>query len=118
MTPQKPEFPEGEELYFQVEEMPTFNGGEPATEFRKYIAQNLQYPEAAAEDSISGRVIVQFTVNKEGNVVNAVIVKKVDPYLDDEALRVVNSSPKWTPGKQDGQEVNVLYTFPINFVRQ
>lgn len=118
MTLQKPDFPEGEEVYYVVEEMPKFNGGEPAMEFRKYIAQNLQYPEAAAEDSISGRVIVQFTVNKKGKVVNAVIVRKADPYLDEEALRVTLSSPLWTPGKQAGKEVNVLFTFPINFVIQ
>ncbi|TFH34347.1 MAG: M56 family peptidase [Bacteroidia bacterium] len=117
MTPQQPEFPEGEELYFVVEEMPKFKGQDPAMEFRKYIAQNLRYPKAEAEDSITGRVIVQFTVNKEGNVVNAVVVRGVDPYLDDEAIRVISSSPKWTPGKQDGKEVNVLYTFPINFIR-
>ncbi len=118
ITPQKPEFPEGEELFFVVEDMPTFNGGDPAIEFRKFVAQNLKYPEAAHKDSISGRVIVQFTVNKEGSVENAVIVRSVDPYLDEEALRVVNSSPKWTPGKQSGKEVNVQFTFPLNFVLQ
>jgi len=109
---------EEEEVFYIVEDMPTFNGGEPATEFRKYIAQNLQYPEIAAENGVSGRVIVQFAVDKTGQVVDAVVVRSVDPALDKEAIRVVMSSPKWTPGKQRGKAVKVLFTFPINFVLQ
>jgi len=107
-----------EEVFYIVEDMPTFNGGDPATEFRKYIAQNLRYPEIAAENGISGRVIVQFAVNKTGTVVDATIVRSIDPALDKEAIRVVMSSPKWTPGKQRGKAVKVLFTFPINFVLQ
>ncbi len=107
-----------EEVFYIVEDMPTFNGGEPATEFRKYIAQNLRYPEIAAENGISGRVIVQFAVNRTGQVVDAVVVRSVDPALDKEAIRVVMASPKWTPGKQRGKAVKVLFTFPINFVLQ
>ena len=107
-----------DEVFYIVEDMPTFNGGEPATEFRKYIAQNLRYPEIAAENGISGRVIVQFAVNKVGTVVDARIVRSVDPALDKEAVRVVMTSPKWTPGKQRGKAVKVLFTFPINFVLQ
>jgi protein TonB len=107
-----------EEVFYIVEDMPTFNGGDPATEFRKYIAQNLKYPEIAAENGISGRVIIQFAVNKVGTVVDARIVRSVDPALDKEAVRVVMASPKWTPGKQRGKAVKVLFTFPINFVLQ
>ncbi len=109
---------EEEEVFYIVEDMPTFNGGEPATEFRKFIAQNLQYPEIAAENGVSGRVIVQFAVNKVGKVVDAKVVRSVDSALDKEAIRVVMSSPKWTPGKQRGKAVKVLFTFPINFVLQ
>ena len=109
---------EEEEVFYIVEDMPTFNGGEPATEFRKYIAKNLQYPEIAAENGVSGRVIVQFAVDKTGKVVDARIVRSVDSALDKEAVRVVMSSPKWTPGKQRGKAVKVLFTFPINFVLQ
>ena len=109
---------EEEEVFYIVEDMPTFNGGDPATEFRKYIAQNLRYPEIAAENGISGRVIVQFAVSRNGQVVDAVVVRSVDPALDKEAIRVVMSSPKWTPGKQRGKAVKVLFTFPINFVLQ
>ncbi|MEJ2596116.1 MAG: energy transducer TonB [bacterium] len=93
---------EEEEVFYIVEDMPTFNGGDPATEFRKYIAQNLRYPE----------------MNKTGQVVDAVVVRSIDPALDKEAIRVVMSSPKWTPGKQRGKAVKVLFTFPINFVLQ
>ena len=107
-----------EEVFYIVENMPTFNGGDPAIEFRKYIQQNLRYPEIAAENDISGRVIVQFAVNSTGRVVDAVVLMGVDPSLDREALRVVMSSPPWTPGKQRGKAVKVLFTFPINFVLQ
>jgi TonB family protein len=106
------------EVFYVVEEMPTFKGGDPAPEFRKYIAQNLQYPESAAKNGVEGRVIVQFMVNDNGKVVDAVVVRGVDSSLDKEALRVVNSSPDWEPGKQKGKPVNVLFTFPINFVLQ
>lgn len=107
-----------EEIFYIVEDMPTFNGGDPAIEFRKYIAANLEYPEIAAENGISGRVIVQFAVNATGKVVDAVVVRPVDPALDKEAIRVVMASPPWSPGKQRGKAVKVLFTFPINFVLQ
>ncbi|MEZ5069955.1 MAG: TonB family protein [Bacteroidales bacterium] len=107
---------EGEPVYFMVDEMPAFNGGDPAVEFRKFIAQNLQYPTSASDQKISGRVIVQFTVGEKGEVENVVIVRGVHPDLDQEATRVMYSSPRWTPGKQDGNPVNVMFTFPINFV--
>ena len=106
------------EVFFIVEEMPTFNGGDPAIEFRKFIAENLRYPESAAEAGIEGRVIVQFRVSKDGEVVDAVVVRGVSPELDQEAVRVTMSSPKWTPGKQRDKAVDVLFTFPINFVQQ
>ncbi len=109
---------EEEQTFYIVEDMPTFNGGEPAIEFRKYIAANLRYPEIAAENGISGRVIVQFAVNSKGKVVDAVVVAGVDPALDKEAMRVVMTSPLWAPGKQRGKPVKVLFTFPINFVLQ
>ena len=106
------------QIFYIVEEMPTFNGGDAAEEFRKYIAVNLKYPEIAIQNRISGRVIVQFTINSEGKVVDAVLVRSVDPALDKEAIRVVMSSPEWTPGKLRGKDVSVLFTFPINFSLQ
>lgn len=116
-TEEKEEFVE-EEVFYIVEDMPTFNGGDPAVEFRKYIFQNLRYPDIAAENGISGRVIVQFAINSKGKLVDPVVVVPVDPALDKEAIRVVLASPAWTPGKQRGKPVKVLYTFPINFVLQ
>jgi protein TonB len=106
-----------EEVFFIVEDMPSFQG-QGQEGFRQWIAQNLRYPEIAAENGISGKVYVQFAVNSKGEVVDAVVVRGVDPALDKEAIRVVMSSPKWTPGKQRGKAVKVQFTFPINFVLQ
>jgi protein TonB len=106
-----------EEVFFIVEDMPQFQGG-GKEKFREYIAQNLRYPPIAAENGISGRVFVQFAVNSKGEVVDVVVVRGVDPALDKEAVRVVKSSPKWSPGKQRGRPVKVQFTFPIVFVLQ
>jgi len=103
------------EKFIIVEQMPTFNNGDPSEEFRKYIVYNLRYPEKAAAFGISGRVIVQFTVYPDGKVRDATTVASVDPLLDAEALRVVNSSPVWEPGRQRDKKVAVLFTFPISF---
>jgi protein TonB len=106
-----------EEVFFIVEDMPSFQGkGQEG--FRSWIAKNLRYPEIAAENGISGKVYVQFAVNSKGQVVDAVVVRGVDPALDKEATRVVMGSPKWAPGKQRGKPVKVQFTFPINFVLQ
>jgi protein TonB len=106
-----------EEVFFIVEDMPSFQGkGQEG--FREWIAKNLRYPEIAAENGISGKVYVQFAVNSKGEVVDAVVVRGVDPALDKEAVRVVTSSPKWSPGRQRGKAVKVQFTFPINFVLQ
>ena len=106
-----------EEVFFIVEDMPSFQGkGQEG--FRSWIAKNLRYPEIAAENGISGKVYVQFAVNSKGEVVDAVVVRGVDPALDKEASRVVMASPKWSPGKQRGKAVKVQFTFPINFVLQ
>lgn len=106
-----------EEVFFIVEDMPSFQG-QGQEGFRAWIAKNLRYPEIAAENGISGKVYVQFAVNSKGQVVDAVVVRGVDPALDKEATRVVLASPKWAPGKQRGKAVKVQFTFPINFVLQ
>jgi TonB family protein len=111
-----PTYAPGEEVFFIVEDMPEFPGGEQA--LRKYIAGAVKYPEIAQKNGIQGKVYVTFVVAKDGSVTNAKIARGVDPALDQEALRVVNSLPKWKPGKQRGKEVNVSYTVPINFVLQ
>ncbi len=105
-----------EEIFFIVEEMPEFPGGEQA--LRQFISNSIDYPKVAQGKGIQGKVYVTFVVTKDGNVANATIARGVDPSLDSEALRVVNSLPKWKPGKQRGQAVNVSYTVPINFKLQ
>lgn len=106
---------EDDKPFVVVEDMPLFNGGDPEVEFRKYISNNLNYPSIAQENGVGGKVHVQFVVNERGNIVDAKVLLPVDPALDKEALRVVNSSPTWTPGKQRGKPAKVIYTFPISF---
>lgn len=104
------------QVFFIVEDMPEFPGGEMA--LRTYIANAIKYPVIAQENGIQGKVYVTFVVGKDGSVSNASIARGVDPSIDKEALRVVNTLPKWKPGKQRGKPVNVSYTVPINFVLQ
>jgi protein TonB len=107
---------ETEEVFFIVEQMPIFPGGDEA--LRKYLATSVKYPVIAQENGIQGRVFVAFVVDKNGNVTNVRVARPFDPNLDKEAVRVVESMPKWTPGKQRGKAVKVSYTVPINFVLQ
>lgn len=104
------------QVFFIVEDMPEFPGGELA--LRKYIANAIKYPVIAQENGIQGKVYVTFVVDKDGSVSDARIARGVDPSLDKEALRVVNILPKWKAGKQRGKPVRVSYTVPINFVLQ
>jgi periplasmic protein TonB len=104
------------EIFVIVEDMPEFPGGEVA--LRKWIAEHIKYPVIAAENGIQGKVYVQFVVDKDGGISNARVARGVDPSLDQEALRVVNSLPKWKPGMQRGKPVRVSYTVPINFQLQ
>lgn len=142
ITAQSPEM----EVFTVVEEMPTFNGGEPI-EFRMYIAKNLIYPDEAVEAGVTGKIYIKFIVDKEGKVVipdqetmakiegkpidEVVVVsyrkiaedaeepdEKYIQLLKEEVKRVVSTSPDWTPGMQRGQAVNVMFTFPVNFVLQ
>lgn len=106
-----------DEVFFIVEDMPKFKGGD-LNDFRVYVQKRIRYPDIAQENGIQGRVFVQFAVDAKGEVVNAVVIRGVDPALDKEALRVVKSSPKWTPGKQRGRPVKVQFTFPITFQLQ
>jgi len=106
---------EEEAIPFQlVEKAPSFKGGDANT-FSKWVATQLVYPDIAKENGIQGRVIVQFTVEKDGRVTNVKILRGVDPTLDKEAVRVINSSPKWEPGRQRDRTVKVTYTFPVIF---
>ncbi len=106
---------EEEAIPFQlVEEKPSFMGGD-ANEFSKWVNKRLVYPEIAKENGVQGRVTLQFTVEKDGTVAKVKVLRGVDPSLDKEAVRVVSSSPKWSPGKQRDRAVPVTYTFPVFF---
>lgn len=105
--------PEEEEILMIAETMPEFPGGMGA--LMKYLGKNIKYPTIAQENGVQGRVIVQFVVNKDGSIVDPVVVRSVDPYLDKEALRVIKSMPKWKPGEQQGKKVRVKYTVPVTF---
>ena len=95
--------------------MPLFEGRLDEDSFIKYLAKNIVYPEFALKNGIQGVVLVKFTVTPQGKVVNAEVKQSVHPLLDAEALRVINSSPQWTPAIQGGKNVYVNFTFPINF---
>jgi protein TonB len=97
-----------------VENKPTFNDSD-ANEFSKWVSEQMQYPQDAIDQNIQGRVVLQFTVNKEGQVEDVQVVRGVNEALDNEAVRVVTASPKWEPGTQNGNPVNVRYTFPVVF---
>jgi len=101
------------EPFVVVEEMPMFPGGD--AELLKYIAEHTNYPEVAKENNIQGRVIVRFCVTSKGGVSQVSVLKGVDPELDTEAVRVVNSLPAFKPGKQGGKPVPVWYMVPITF---
>lgn len=106
--------PEKEEEIFQVvENMPEFPGG--MAELMKYLQKNIKYPTISQENGVQGRVIVQFVVNRDGSIVDPVVLRSVDPYLDKEALRVVKAMPKWKPGEQRGKPVRVKFTLPVQF---
>lgn len=104
------------EIFTIVEEMPEFPGGTEA--LMKYINSSIKYPPIAQENGISGKVILQFVINQNGEVTNITVARGVDPSLDREAIRVVQAMPKWSPGKQRNRPVRVAYTLPINFQLQ
>jgi protein TonB len=105
---------EDEEVIFQVvETMPQFPGGDAA--MMKYLRDNIRYPVIAQENGVQGRVTCQFVVNRDGSIVDIEVVRSVDPSLDKEAIRVIQSMPKWKPGQQRGKPVRVKYTLPVNF---
>lgn len=106
---------EEEAIPFQlVETKPSFMGGD-ANQFSKWVATRLVYPEIAKENGVQGRVMLQFRVEADGRVTNVKVIRGVEPSIDKEAVRVVSSSPKWSPGKQRDRAVPVTYTFPVYF---
>ena len=107
---------EEEEVYIIVEQMPGFPGGEEA--LLKYISDHIEYPTMAVERGIEGRVTVRFVVNKDGYVQDVTVIRGVHELLDKEAVRVIQSLPRWNPGKQNGVAVAVYYNVPVNFTLQ
>jgi len=110
--PVKKEDP-AQEIFVVVEDMPEFPGGNEA--MVQFLADNIQYPEVAKENGIQGRVTCQFVVLKDGTVSDVKIIRGVDPSIDAEAVRVLETMPAWKPGKQRGQAVNVQFTLPVVF---
>ena len=100
-------------IYRSVEQMPQFPGGEAA--LMKYIESHIQYPAEALKNRIKGHVVVQFVVDKKGKIGEVKVLRSVDKDLDKEAIRVVKSLPKFTPGRQNGKAVSVWYTLPVTF---
>ena len=110
---EQPKHEEENKVFDIVEEMPSFPGGMAA--LNKYLHDNVHYPVVAQENGVQGRVTISFVVEKDGSVTDVKVAKSVDPSLDKEALRVVKSMPRWTPGKQNGATVRVKYNVPVNF---
>ncbi len=102
------------EIFVVVETMPTFQGGD-VNNFRDWVQQRVKYPEIAVKNGIQGKVFIMFVVEPDGTVTNANIMRGVDPSLDNEAIKVVKSSPLWAAGKQKGVEVAVRFSITVNF---
>ena len=102
-----------DKVYEVCEQMPIFPGGDAA--LMKYLSENVKYPALAIKAQEQGRVVVSFTVEKDGAISDVKVARSVTPSLDAEAVRVVKAMPKWTPGKQGGQLVRVRYNVPVSF---
>ena len=118
MTPIKDELPapsnDDQSIYDVVDPMPQFLDGDMVV----WLGNHIKYPSEAEDSSLQGTVVCQFIVEKDGSISNVNVVRSVDPLLDKEAVRVIESMPKWAPGKKDGQPVRVKYTIPIKFQLQ
>ncbi len=105
-----------EEIFVFVEDQPGFPGGDEAR--LNYLRQNIKYPEMANENNIQGTVHVTFVVEKDGSVSNVKVLRGIGGGCDEEAVRVIKSMPRWTPGKQRGRAVRAQFNMPIRFVLQ
>lgn len=112
-APEPPKHEEENKVFDVVEQIPAFPGGQAA--LMQYLSSHVKYPAVAEENGISGRVTIQFVVERDGSVTDVRTMKSVDPSLDREAERVVKSMPKWIPGKQNGSPVRVKYFVPVVF---
>ncbi|MBQ1224359.1 MAG: energy transducer TonB [Alistipes sp.] len=105
---------EDDQPFVKVEQMPSFMGGDLMT-FRNWVQSKVRFPQIAQENNISGRVLLMFVIERDGSLTNIQVLQTPDSSLSDEAIRVLKTSPKWTPGKQRNQSVRVKYTLPIDF---
>ena len=105
-----------DEVFDEVEVSPEFAGGMDA--LYQYLAENIQYPEQAKADGVEGRVMVGFVVEKDGSITDAEVLRGIGGGCDEEALRVVNAMPNWTPGKQNGEAVRTRFNLPVVFKLQ
>lgn len=102
--------------YYDCDQRPTFlNSADVAPFMEKWVYANLKYPEDAVREGIQGRVMVDFIIDKDGKVTDVRVVRGVDPELDAEAVRVISASPKWRPGRMNGQKVRTSVTVPVEF---
>lgn len=107
---------EERQIFMVVESMPEFPGGEAA--LHQYLAENIKYPQMAKESGIQGRVFVTFVVERDGRVTDVRVMRGIGGGCDEEAIRVVQNMPKWTPGKQRGKPVRVQFNLPVKFTLQ
>ena len=105
---------EDDQPFVKVEQMPSFMGGDLMT-VRNWVQSKVRYPQIAQENNISGRVLLMFVIERDGTLTNIQVLQTPDSSLSDEAIRILKTSPKWTPGKQRNQSVRVKYTLPIDF---
>ncbi len=103
------------EPFYLVEVMPTFRGGD-INKFREWVQRRTNYPQAAIDAKIRGTVFLTFIVEKDGSVSNVTVIKGVHPLIDNEAVKAISESPKWSPGRQRGQPVRVRFQIPLSFV--
>jgi periplasmic protein TonB len=106
---------ETDEPFFLVEVMPSFKGGD-INKFREWVQRRTNYPQAAIEAGIQGKVYMTFIIEPDGSVSNVTVVKGVASIIDNEAVKAIQSSPKWSPGLQRGQPVRVRYSMWLNFI--
>jgi len=104
---------EAQQIFVIVEKQPEFPGG--MTAMNAFLSSNIKYPVVAQENGIFGRVTCSFVVNIDGSIVDIEVIRGVDPSLDKEAMRVISTMPRWTPGEQRGRPVRVRFTLPVQF---
>ena len=103
-----------EQPFLVAETMPSFQGGS-LNDFRNWVQSKVRYPAIAQENGISGKVVLTFVIEKDGRLTNIQVLQTPDRSLSEEAIRVLQQSPKWSPGKQRNQPVRVRYTLPVEF---